>query len=61
MSVAHCGRLGGAPGPRRTTHYPPGETEGREYVDGPLRELIADLELTPGETDVVPVWSFARP
>jgi hypothetical protein len=37
------------------------ETEGREYVDGPLRELIADLELTPGVTDVVPVWSFARP
>ena len=37
------------------------ETEGRDYVDGRLRGLIADLELTPGETDVAPAWSFARP
>jgi hypothetical protein len=37
------------------------ESEGRDYVDGPLRELIADMDLTPGETNVVPAWSFARP
>lgn len=37
------------------------ETEGRDYVDGRLRGLIADVDLTAGETDVVPVWSFARP
>ena len=37
------------------------ETEGRDWVDGPLRGLMAELDLTPGETDVVPVWSFARP
>ena len=37
------------------------ETEGRDYVDGRLRELIADVDLTPGETDVVAVWSCARP
>lgn len=37
------------------------EAEGREYVDGGLRGLLADVGLTPGETDVAPVWSFARP
>jgi hypothetical protein len=37
------------------------ETEGRDYVDGRLRGLIAEAGLTPGESDVVPVWSFARP
>lgn len=37
------------------------ETEGRAYVDGRLRELVADADLIPVETDVVPVWSFARP
>jgi hypothetical protein len=37
------------------------EAEGREYVDGRLRRLVAGVGLAPGETDVVPVWSFARP
>jgi hypothetical protein len=37
------------------------ETEGRDYVDGRLRGLIAEAGLTPWESDVVPVWSFARP
>jgi hypothetical protein len=37
------------------------EAEGRAYVDGGLRGLLADVGLTPGETDVAPVWSFARP
>ena len=37
------------------------ETEGRDYVDGRLRALVTEVALTPGETDVVPVWSFARP
>jgi hypothetical protein len=37
------------------------EAEGRDYVDGPLRELIAEVGLAPGETDVAPAWSFARP
>ena len=37
------------------------ETEGRTYVDGPLRGLIAEVGLTAGETDVMPAWSFARP
>jgi hypothetical protein len=38
-----------------------GETEGRPYVDDVLRPLLADLGLTPGETTVREVWSFARP
>ena len=37
------------------------ESEGRDYVDGRLRLLMADVGLTPGETDVAPAWSFARP
>ena len=37
------------------------EAEGRAYVDGRLRALVAEADLTPGATDVVPVWSFARP
>jgi hypothetical protein len=37
------------------------ETDGRDYVDGRLRELVEDVGLTPGETQVLPVWSFARP
>ena len=37
------------------------ETEGRDYVDDPLRGLLADVDLNPGEIDVAPVWSFARP
>jgi hypothetical protein len=37
------------------------EAEGRDYVDGGLRELLADVGLTRGETEVAPVWSFARP
>lgn len=37
------------------------EAEGRDYVDGGLRGLAADVGLTPGETEVAPVWSFARP
>ena len=37
------------------------EAEGRAYVDGRLRGLIAEVDLSPGETEVAPVWSFARP
>ena len=37
------------------------EIEGRDYVDGRLRGLMAEVDLTPGETDVAPAWSFARP
>jgi hypothetical protein len=37
------------------------EAEGREYVDGDLRGLVTNVGLTPGETNVAPVWSFARP
>ena len=37
------------------------EAEGRTYVDGELRQLMADVALTPGNTDVVSAWSFARP
>ena len=36
------------------------ESEGRDYVDGPLRELIADMDLTPGETNVVPARLVVR-
>jgi hypothetical protein len=37
------------------------EADGRAYVEGPLRELMAEVGLTPRETEVLPVWSFARP
>lgn len=37
------------------------EAEARDYVDGRLRGLMAEVDLAPVEVDVVPVWSFARP
>jgi hypothetical protein len=37
------------------------EVDGRAYVEGPLRELVAQVGLTPGESDVRPVWSYAQP
>jgi hypothetical protein len=37
------------------------EADGRDYVDGTLVGMVADLGLSPGKIDVVPVWSFARP
>jgi hypothetical protein len=37
------------------------EAEGRTYVEEQLRTLVADVDLNPGEVEVVPVWSFARP
>ena len=37
------------------------EDEGRAYVDGTLRRLVTEAGLTPGDTGVLPVWSFARP
>jgi hypothetical protein len=37
------------------------ESEGAAYLDEQLRPLLARRGLTAGETDVRPVWSFARP
>ena len=37
------------------------EADGRAYVEGPLRELMAEVGLTPGDSEVLPVWSFAQP
>ena len=37
------------------------EAEGRNYVDGVLRPLVAEVGLTPMETECLPAWSFARP
>ncbi|GAB3927923.1 hypothetical protein GCM10029976_024840 [Kribbella albertanoniae] len=37
------------------------EAEGLAYVDNVLHALLADLHLTPTETTIHPVWSFARP
>lgn len=36
------------------------ESEARAQTDE-LRTLIADVDLAPGEIDIVPAWSFARP
>ena len=63
---------GPPPGPMSHVVYPEGEgfvvmgvwrseTEARDYVDGSLRGLVSDVGLVPGVTDVLPVWSFARP
>jgi hypothetical protein len=37
------------------------ETEGRIFVEGRLRRLVADVDLSPGEVEVVPTWSVVRP
>jgi len=37
------------------------EDEGRAYLDDTLRHLVTEVGLTPRETKVLPVWSFARP
>lgn len=37
------------------------ETEGRDHIVDLLSGLAAEVDLTLGEIDVVPVWSFARP
>ena len=37
------------------------EADGRTFVDGALRPLLAELGLTADEPTVRPVWSFARP
>ena len=37
------------------------EADGRHYVDNVLRPLGSELSLTAKETNVRPVWSFARP
>jgi hypothetical protein len=37
------------------------ETEGRDYVDEVLRPMVKEVGLTPGETECLPAWSFARP
>jgi hypothetical protein len=36
-------------------------TEGQRYVDDVLRPLITELRMTPEDTTVRAVWSFARP
>lgn len=37
------------------------EPDGRSYVDGVLRPLLAESGLTGHDIVVRPVWSFARP
>ena len=37
------------------------ESDGQHYVDDVLRPLVAELNLTVKDTQVRPVWSFARP
>ena len=37
------------------------ESDGQHYVDDVLRPLVAELNLTAKDTQVRPVWSFARP
>ena len=37
------------------------ESDGQHYVDDVLRPLVGELSLTARDTDVRPVWSFARP
>jgi len=37
------------------------EDEGRAYIDRTLRDLVTEVGLTPRETKIFPVWSFARP
>jgi|SoimicMinimDraft_17_1059745.scaffolds.fasta_scaffold59084_1 hypothetical protein len=37
------------------------EEQGRTYFDQVLRPLVHKAGLTPGDTESVPVWSFARP
>lgn len=37
------------------------EVDGRSFLDEVLRPLLDRLGLTPSETVVRPVWSFARP
>jgi hypothetical protein len=37
------------------------ESEARDYVEGRLQSLMAEVDLGPGDISVAPVWSFARP
>ena len=37
------------------------ESDGQHFVDDVLRPLVGDLSLTAKDTNVRPVWSFARP
>jgi len=37
------------------------ESDGQHYVDDVLRPLVGGLGLTAKGTNVLPVWSFARP
>ena len=37
------------------------ESDGQHYVDNVLRQLVSELSLTAKDTNVRPVWSFARP
>jgi hypothetical protein len=37
------------------------ESDGQHYVDNVLRPLVSELGLMAKDTDVRPVWSFARP
>jgi hypothetical protein len=36
-------------------------SDGQRYVDGVLRPLVGELSLTAKDTNLRPVWSFARP
>ena len=37
------------------------ESDGQHFVDDVLRPLVLELSLTAKDTNVRPVWSFARP
>jgi hypothetical protein len=37
------------------------ESDGQHYVDDVLRPLVGELGLAAKDTNVRPVWSFARP
>jgi hypothetical protein len=37
------------------------DSDGQHYVDDVLRPLVGELSLTAQDTEVRPVWSFARP
>ncbi len=37
------------------------ESDGQHYVDNVLRPLVGELSLSAKDTNVRPVWSFARP
>ena len=37
------------------------EADGQRYLDDVLRPLVREQNLTAADTQVLPVWSFARP